>query len=373
MMMFLPSVSHPFFKVALPMTEKLKERKPAIVEHLMNGLNAVFGTVSLSDILEDVSTGVKHKNPQVRGNSVKLLSRRLKETRVAPVKSEYKAFAEMMLKTLDDADGGAREASAEGLGTLMKVVGEKALAPWTEGLDDIKMGKIKEACEKAEVKAKPVVAKKPAPAPAPKKTPAKPAMKPKPAAVKKAAPPPKSEPEPMAIDDDSAPPPTMSPPKRKPPARLAGSSAKKPTLSSSKPKSASSTAASASAGPKKAAKLPPSSGPEEVRYKFTQEDAEARATEFIPEQIWNDVAQSQWKVRLAAMESLYTHFSSMDPIDTEPEIVFRALSKKPGWKEMNFQVMGKLFGVLQLLATDCPKFNKACVAIAVQGMDILQR
>lgn len=197
-------------------------------------------------------------------------------------------------------------------------------------------------------------------------------MKPKPAAVKKAAPPPpKSEPEPMAIDDDSAPPPpTMSPPKRKPPARLAGSSAKKPTLSSSKPKSASSTAASASAGPKKAAKLPPSSGPEEVRYKFTQEDAEARATEFIPEQIWNDVAQSQWKVRLAAMESLYTHFSSMDPIDTEPEIVFRALSKKPGWKEMNFQVMGKLFGVLQLLATDCPKFNKACVAIAVQGMDI---
>ena len=347
------------------MTEKLKERKPAILEHLMNGLNAVFGTVSLSDILEDVSTGVKHKNPQVRANSVKLLSRRLKETRIAPVKSEYKAFAEMMLKTLDDADGGAREASAEGLGTLMKVVGEKALAPWTEGLDDIKMGKIKEACEKAEVKAKPVVAKKPPPAPK-KAAPAKPAMKPKSAATKKA--PPKSEPEPMAIDDDSAPPPpTMSPPKRKPPARLAGSSAKKPTLSSSKPKAASSAAAAS--GPKKAAKLPPSSGPEEVRYKFTQEDAEARATEFIPEQVWNDVAQSQWKVRLAAMESLQAHFSSMDPIDTEPEIVFRALSKKPGWKEMNFQVMGKLFGVLQLLATDCPKFNKACVAIAVQGMD----
>ncbi|KAI9254442.1 armadillo-type protein [Phascolomyces articulosus] len=345
--------------VALPMTEKLKERKPAILEHLSNGLNAVFASVPLSEIIEDITTGVKHKNPQVRANSVKLLSRRLKETRIAPVKSEYKAFAELMLKTLDDADGGAREASAEGLGTLMKVIGEKAILPWTESLDDIKMGKIKEACEKAEVKAKPVVAKKPPP-PAKKAPTAKPP-------VKKVAPKPKpaAAPEPMALDDEAAPP--VSPPKRKPPARLAGgSSSKKPTLSSSKPKPKPAASAAAAAGPKKAAKLPPSSGPEEVRYRFSAEDAEARTTEFVPEQIWNDLQQSQWKVRLAAMESLYSHFDQMDPVETEPEIVFRVFSKKPGWKEMNFQVMGKLFATMQLLAEKCPNFTKACVAIAVQ-------
>ncbi|KAI7849124.1 armadillo-type protein [Circinella umbellata] len=346
--------------VALPMIEKLKERKPAILEQLLNGLNAVFASVPLNEIIEDITTAVKHKNPQVRANSGKLLSRRLKETRIAPIKSEYKAFAELMLKTLDDADAGAREASAEGLGTLMKVIGEKALLPWTEGLDDIKMGKIKEACEKAEVKAKPVVAKKPPP-PVKKAPAAK-------APVKKVAPKPKPKPEPMVIDDESAAAPPVSPPKRKPPARLAGaSSAKKPTLSSSKPKAKS--AAVASSGPKKAgaAKLPPSSGPEEVRYRFSADDAEARTTEFVPEAIWNDLQQSQWKLRLAAMESLYSHFNQMEEsIDTEPEIVFRVFSKKPGWKEMNFQVMGKLFATMQLLAEKCPNFSKACVAIAVQ-------
>ena len=177
----------------------------------------------------------------------------------------------------------------------------------------------------------------------------------------------------MAVDDEAAAAPPVSPPKRKPPARLAGaSSAKKPTLSSSKPKAkpAAAAAAAASSGPKKAgaAKLPPSSGPEEVRYRFSAEDAEARTTEFVPDAIWNDLQQSQWKLRLAAMESLYSHFDQMDEsIDTEPEIVFRVFSKKPGWKEMNFQVMGKLFATMQLLAERCPNFTKACVAIAVQG------
>lgn len=152
----------------MPMIERLKERKPAILEQLSNGLNAVFASVPFTDIFEDISVGVNHKNPQVRGQIVKLLSRRLKEIKVAPGKSEYKALSEMMLKTLDDADGNTREAGAEGLGTLMKVVGEKALSPYLEGLDDIKMGKIKEACEKAEVKAKAAPVKKPAPPPAKK-------------------------------------------------------------------------------------------------------------------------------------------------------------------------------------------------------------
>lgn len=152
-------------QIAPPMIEKLKERKPAILEQLSNGLNAVLASVPLADMIENIGAAVKHKNPQVRAQSVKILSRRLKETRVAPVKPEIKAFAEMMLKTLDDADANAREASAEGLGTLMKVVGEKAMNAYTDGLDEIKMGKIKDACEKAEVKAKPVVAKKPAPPP----------------------------------------------------------------------------------------------------------------------------------------------------------------------------------------------------------------
>ncbi|KAF7730601.1 Microtubule-associated protein, microtubule dynamics during spindle orientation [Apophysomyces ossiformis] len=341
--------------VAPPMIEKLKERKPAILEQISNALNAVFSSVEMSEIIEDITAATKNKNPQVRGESIKLVTRRLKEIRTPPPKGEIKVFAELMLKTLDDADGNAREASAEGLGTLMKVVGEKAMSAWTDGLDEIKMGKIKEAYEKAEVKAKPVVVKKAAPPP--KKAPA---VKKK--APPKPAPPPKDEPEPMVVDEPSAP--AAAPPKRKPPARLAGGNTKKPALSSSKPKAA----APAGGTTKKAAKLPPSSGPEEVKYRYTPEDAEARVNDYIPEGIWNDIAQSQWKVRLAAMESLHDHFDKLEPSEIDAEIVFRCLSKKPGWKEMNFQVMGKLFGVMQLLASKCTNFSKACAAIGIPGL-----
>ncbi|CAO3638942.1 unnamed protein product [Mucor hiemalis] len=307
--------------IAPIMTEKLKERKPAILEQLANGLNAVFASVPISELIEDITTASKHKNPQVRSECFKLLSRRLREVREIPGKVEIKTFAEMFKKLLDDADANAREAGAEGLGTLMKLIGEKPMLAFTDGLDDIKMGKIKEHFEKVTVKAK--VPKKAAPPPPPVKKAAAPVRK---------APPPKAKPAPtpMVIDDEPAAAPAVSLPKRKPPARLAGaSSMKKPALSSaSKPKAA----AASSGAPKKSAKLPPSSGPEEIKYKFPQEDAEARGTEFIPEAIHADLQQAQWKTRLAAMESLQQHFETVEGADIEPEIVIRCFLKSQDGK-----------------------------------------
>ena len=46
---------------------------------------------------------------------------------------------------------------------MMKVIGEKAMNTYVEGLDDIKKGKIKECYDKAEVKIKFSTAKKPPP------------------------------------------------------------------------------------------------------------------------------------------------------------------------------------------------------------------
>lgn len=66
------------------------------------------------------------------------------------------------------------------------------------------------------------------------------------------------------------------------------------------------------------------------------------------------------------MEALYDHLEQQDPSAVEPEIIIRVLSKKPGWKEMNFQVMGKLFNIIQLLSSNS-KFTKACAAIGVPG------
>ncbi|ORX54518.1 ARM repeat-containing protein [Hesseltinella vesiculosa] len=344
--------------VAPPMVEKLKERKPATLEQVANGLHEVFSTVPLVDLAPDISSAVGHKNPQIRAQCMKLLARQFQTIRQPPGKAEIKTYATLMLKTLDDADASAREHSAEGLGTLMKVVGEKMMLAYIDDLDDIKKGKIKDAFDKAEVKAKPAMPKKAAPPPAKK-----------PPTAARRAPPPASKPTPMVVDDeDDTPPPlppkTMPAPKRKPPTKLAGGTlSKKPTLSAKKP-------ATASAGPaKKAAKLPPSTGqPETVSYKFSPDDVDARATEAIPDQIWQEIAQSQWKVRLAAMESLHSHLSSEDPSAIEPELVIRCLAKKPGWKEMNFQVMTKMYGIMELLASECPGFTRGCAAIGIPGI-----
>lgn len=149
--------------MAPPLIEKLKERKPAVLEQVANALHAVFSVVPIMDMTEDLSVGVTHKNPQIRTQSIMLITRQLQTIRRIPSKQEATALAQLMLKTLDDADGTAREVSAEGLGYLMKVVGEKMMRAYIDALDDIKKNKIMEYYGKAETKAIASVTKKHAP------------------------------------------------------------------------------------------------------------------------------------------------------------------------------------------------------------------
>lgn len=114
---------------------------------------------------------------------MKFLVKCIKNTRTSPQKAEIKALTEMMVKASEDSFEPVRISAFEGLGTMMKVIGEKAMNTFLEGLDDIKKGKIKEYYDKAEVKIKFSAAKKPPPpAAAPKGKPAE-----KPAAKKKEA------------------------------------------------------------------------------------------------------------------------------------------------------------------------------------------
>lgn len=69
------------------------------------------------------------------------------------------------------ADPSVREASAEALGTLMKLVGEKAIGPFLVELekDNLKMLKIREFCEKAVITVKVAGVKSERPTTAPAK------------------------------------------------------------------------------------------------------------------------------------------------------------------------------------------------------------
>jgi protein STU2 len=150
-----------------PMMERLKEKKQSVTDAIGAALDAVFASSSLSDILEGVLEFLKHKNPQVKLESTRFLIRCLKNTRDPPAPPELKSIADAATKLLTESQEVQRSAGAEVLGTLWKIMGDRAMGPFLNDLDEIRKTKIKEYFESADVKAK----NKPKAAPAPKTAP----------------------------------------------------------------------------------------------------------------------------------------------------------------------------------------------------------
>lgn len=141
-------------RILAPIMERLKEKKQSVAEALGQALDAVFLSTGLSECLEDILEFLKHKNPQVKSETLGFLIRCLKTTREAPSKPEVKSIADAATKLLTESNEATRAAGAETLGTLMKIMGERQMQQYLEGLDDIRKTKIKEYCDVAVVKAK---------------------------------------------------------------------------------------------------------------------------------------------------------------------------------------------------------------------------
>ncbi len=141
-------------RVMSPMLERLKEKKQSVADALGQALDSVFASTNLTDNLEEILEFLKHKNPQVKLETLKFLIRCLKNTREVPSDPEVKSIADTAKKLLTESTEVTRAGGAEILGTLMKIMGERAMNPYLDGLDDIRKTKIKEYFESAEVKAK---------------------------------------------------------------------------------------------------------------------------------------------------------------------------------------------------------------------------
>lgn len=108
--------------------------------------------VTLFDMVEDVLTSLKSKNPQVKEGTLKFLHRSLSSTTEAPGKEQVKPIAEALVGLLGDSVEPVRASAADCLGTMMKILGERAFNPYVEGVNELQMGKVKEAFGKAEIK-----------------------------------------------------------------------------------------------------------------------------------------------------------------------------------------------------------------------------
>lgn len=155
---FAKGLRHSFSKyrnrIMAPIMERLKEKKQSVADALGAALDAVFLSTGLTDCLDDILEFLKHKNPQVKSETLRFLIRCLKSTRDVPSKLEVKSIAEAATKLLTESVEATRSGGAEVLGTLMKIMGERAMGPYMDGLDEIRKTKIKEYFDAAEVKAK---------------------------------------------------------------------------------------------------------------------------------------------------------------------------------------------------------------------------
>lgn len=142
--------------VLSPMLERLKEKKATVADALTSALDALFKTGSLPDILEEVLEFMGHKTPQVKIETAKFLTRCLSTTKGMPKPGEIKSMVTASIKLLSDTQEPVRSAAAEVLGVVMKLIGERAMNPYLENIDDIKKAKITEFFNTAEVKAKSV-------------------------------------------------------------------------------------------------------------------------------------------------------------------------------------------------------------------------
>ena len=105
----------------------------------------------LSSNLEDLTTAMLHKNPSVRKESTLSALRFLQTTRHPPTKPDIKPLADTCIKLMDDSDPDVRDAAAEVIGTMMRLVGERAMAVFVEGLDKVRGEKVRAAYEGAKV------------------------------------------------------------------------------------------------------------------------------------------------------------------------------------------------------------------------------
>lgn len=354
--------------------EKLKERKQSTVEIIGAALDAIFQSVTFGDVLEDILTGTKHKNPAVKTETIRFLVRCLKTTKTAPAKSDIKPIAEALVTACSDSSGDVRDAGTQGLGTLMKIIGDRPLNPYMDQLDDIKKAKVSEEFSKATVSIRAGAGSRPTPPSA-----AASVTQPRPAVDSTAAAKPRSlaarpaAPTTSNANKENAPPSSSRPAAAAPRASPAKAQPTRPTPPVARP-AAAAPAASAASRPVNSSKTLKSAGGgsaasvhEPVKFRFSSDDAEARASDLIPAQILSQIADTNWKERLAGTQA-FASWLDREAENVEAEIIVRALAKKPGWKESNFQVMTEVFKIFRLIAEHCRTFGRPSVALTIQPL-----
>lgn len=297
--------------------DKFKEKKPTIVTALREASDAIFPSTNLEVIAEDCVAALDNKNPNIKAETALFLTRCLSKSTTATLpKKLLKLFCTALVKTIKDTAPEVREASFAALGMAMKVVTEKHVMPFLADVDNLKMQKIKESCETSVLL--------------------------------------NAKGEPRAGGGASKPTATKAP-EPKAPEKSKAAPVKDTKRSKTAPaKSTQKKDAKGKGGAKKGATAPGEIPTETI---LSDEAVEEKAAALFPGDTLKQLTSSNWKDRLAAMETITQSMKVLSKDEIPCQVVIRTVTKKPGLKDNNFQVLKLRIELISLLAQNA-KFTK---------------
>ncbi|WFD01286.1 hypothetical protein MYAM1_004048 [Malassezia yamatoensis] len=385
----LRSDARPYMYIMPAVLEKLKEKKPNAVEVVSRTLDALFQVAGLNDVMDTVQPFASHKNPAVKAGAVRYVARCLQSTSHKPTSQCVGQCGPWLLDAMQDGAGDVRDAAANALGTLLKLVGDRVMHPYMDKLDEVKRARVHHEAEKVHVSA----TEHKAPAPEAKQRPAvstravppslsgptrekahaspsrsaasagsvaKPANKPLPSTLK-------SNNKPMGSTQRTSV--VQRPLDRKPEA------SPKPATSRALPSAGTTSTSKAGArlGGAHTDKTKASSNASQpkaesrVVFQYAVEDVQAQFHASLPAKISTLLKHASWKERLQGVQELHAYLRST-PMDAE--LLVRCVSLYPGWKESNFQVLAEVYSILRTLADDpqTSKFDRAAGALSIPAL-----
>lgn len=319
--------------------EKLKEKKPTLMESLTQTLQAMHraGSLNLVDIIEDVRTATKNKVPLVRSLTLNWVTFCTETSNKAVVLKVHKDYVPIFMECLNDGTPDVRDAAFSALAAIAKLVGMRPLERSLEKLDDVRRKKLSEMIMGPEVG--------------------------------------------MSTGTSSV------------PVQTSGGSV--PSLETSEGAFVRKTAASMLSGKRPVQAAPvikkggsiksgankksdgtgqlksskPIEPPEDIEpAEMSLEEIERRVGSLLQEETVSQLKSTVWKERLEAISLLKQQVEGLQELDQSVEILIRLLCALPGWSEKNVQVQQQVIEVITYIASTATKFPKKCVVLCLLGI-----
>lgn len=304
--------------------EKAKEKKQSVLDGIRSALDSLrYCVPHLNDgFLEEVSSFIAHKNPSVRAETLLWISRLMQSNNITISKKDCKSLIGATISSMDDGTTEVRESASLCLACVYNILGESAAAPLLDSLDKIKLNKVKDLSSKVNS--------------AQNSDPNKPTQSTTLSHKSASAAP---LPVPLPVSQNN----------RKTPAESQLISHSSSKISRIEPES--------------------TSTPTPLSFSFNDADAERFFTEWLGELLCSELSDSIWKNRLAATEQIFVKLDEASelPEGFNTELFARFVSHKPGWKDSNFQVIGKVISCL-LRISKFQFYTRESASIVISGL-----